>query len=337
MTKIPHPGAYPSPKDTRDWLYRAVSTRSISEIPTEGGIDSVPLIIHNQGNLPTCTGESGSYLQMINQYFETGQMVDLSPIFLYKMNKQLDGLPPDTEGSTVKATVESLRLNGVCREILFPSTKENYEKPLPNSRQMGKILRNAYQNRIVAYTKCLDLDDILVALSDKKPVIFSMYLLSNFYKARKGRVPVQVGGDNIGGHAMVALRYNQDSRLIKVAQSWGKSGLTDNGYMYIPFDWFTYDVKSDFPMLMEAYTVLDFIPDEVERLPDKFTINKKSPVKIELNGKVLKNFDLPPFLINEIGEPLINTGILEKIFNSITGTRAKVIWDQEILTLKINI
>ncbi|MGI6226871.1 MAG: C1 family peptidase, partial [Peptococcales bacterium] len=290
-----------------------------------------------QGNLPTCTGEAGSYLQMINQYFETGQMIDLSAMFLYKMNRMIDGLPPDIEGSTVKAAVESLRLKGVCREILYPSTKANYEKPLPAGRKMGQILRNAYQNRIVAYTKCLDLNDILLALAEKKPVIFSIYLMSNFYKGRRGRVPVQVGGDNVGGHAMVAVRYNKEEGWVKVAQSWGRGGLTDNGYMYIPFSWFEYEVKPDFPMLMEAYTVIDYIPKEDERLPEKFTINKKSPIKIELNGKTLNNFELPPFLINELGVPLINTGILEKIFNSITNTRAKVTWDPETLTLRINI
>lgn len=337
MTTIPHPGAYPSPKDSRDWLYRSISKTSIDNIPVEGGLDDIPLIIHDQGDLPTCTGEAGAYLQMINQYFETGQMIDLSPMFLYKINRLIDGLPPDTEGSTVKAAVESLRLKGVCREILYPSTKANYERPLPSGRYMGHILRNAYQNRIVAYTKCLDLNEILVALSDKKPVIFSIYLLSNFYKARRGKVPVQVGGDNIGGHAMVALRYNQEEKWVKVVQSWGRGGLTDKGYMYIPFDWFSYEVKPDFPMLMEAYTVIDFIPKEEERLPSKFTINKNSPVNIELNGQLLKNFNLPPFLINELGAPLIHTGILEKIFNSITGTRAKVIWDAETLTLRINI
>ncbi|MGI6226360.1 MAG: hypothetical protein ACOYJ1_08915, partial [Peptococcales bacterium] len=87
MPVIPHPGAYPSPKDSRDWLYRTISETSIDNIPVEGGIDDVPLIIHDQGNLPTCTGEAGSYLQMINQYFETGQMIDLSAMFLYKMNR----------------------------------------------------------------------------------------------------------------------------------------------------------------------------------------------------------------------------------------------------------
>ncbi|NLT94451.1 MAG: C1 family peptidase [Clostridia bacterium] len=337
MTMIPHPGAYPSPKDARDWLYRTISKVSINDIPVEGGIEPVPLIIHNQGDLPICTGEAGAYLQMINQYFETGQMIDLSAMFIYKMNKLIDGLPPDLEGSTVKATVETLRLKGVCREILYPTTKENYEKPLPGSRQMGRILRNAYQNRIVAYTKCLNLEDMLIALAEKKPVIFSLYLLSNFYKARRGRVPREVGGDNIGGHAMVAIRYNLEEKWVKVVQSWGRGGLTDKGYMYIPFEWFDHQVKPNFPALMEAYTVIDYIPKEEERLPEKFTINKKSPVKIELNGQTLKNFELPPFLINELGEPLINTGILEKIFNSITGTRAKVTWDPETLTLKINI
>ncbi|MDK2823492.1 MAG: hypothetical protein PWQ67_1429 [Clostridia bacterium] len=337
MVKIPHPGAYPSPKDHRDWLHRVISKTSIEDIPVEGGLDDVPLIIHDQGDLPICTGEAGSYLQMVNQYFETGQMIDLSAMFIYKMNRKIDGLPPDTEGSTVKATVDTLRLRGVCREILFPSTKANYEKPLPGNRQLGRILRNAYQNRIIAYTKCLNLDDILVALSEKKPVIFSMYLLSNFYKARRGRVPNQVGGDNVGGHAMLALKYNQEEKWVKVAQSWGKNdSLTDNGYMYIPFNWFTYNVKPDFPMLMEAYTVLDYIPEEVDRVPDKLTVSK-GLVKIEINGQSIKDLRLVPFLINELGTPLVHTDIIEKIIGNITGQKVKVVWDADNYIIKINI
>ncbi|MFZ7104870.1 MAG: C1 family peptidase [Peptococcaceae bacterium] len=335
--RISHPGAYPSPRDSRDWLHKNVSKTLIRNIPAEGGIDEVPLIIHDQEDLPTCTGEAGSYLQMINQYFETGQMVDLSPMFLYKMNREIDGLPPETEGSTVKATVQTLRIRGVCREILFPSTRANYERALPGNRQLGRILRNAYQNRIVAYTKCLDLDDILTALAEKKPVIFSMYLLSNFYKARRGLVPASVGGDNIGGHAMVALKYNLDERWVKVTQSWGRSSpLTDKGYMYIPFDWFTYNVKPDFPMLMEAYTVLDYIPEEAKQMSSSLALSKL-PVKIEVNNEVVKDLNIQPILINETGIPLVRAEILEKVFESLTGQKVKVTWNQDDYVLKINI
>ncbi|MFZ5942605.1 MAG: C1 family peptidase [Bacillota bacterium] len=336
MASIPHPGAYPSPKDPRDWLYRVVNKKTVDQIPVEEGIEEIPLIIHNQGDLPTCTGEAGAYLQMINQYFETGEMVDLSAMFLYKMNREIDGLPPETKGSTVKAAVETLRIRGICKEILFPSTIANYEKPLPNTKTLGRILRNAYQNRIIAYTKCLDLNDILVALSEKKPVIFSIYLLGNFYKARKGWVPPRVAGEKIGGHAMVAVRYNKEKKWIKVVQSWGRGGLTDNGYMYIPFDWFTSYVKSDFPMLMEAYTVIDYIPEEAERIPETLTVFKNQ-VNIELNGKTINDVNVPPLLFNELGVTLVHTGVMEKLFESITGKKAIITWDKDNNVLKINI
>lgn len=336
--RIPHPGAYPSPLDPRDWLHKNVSKTLVRNIPVQGGIDDdIPLIIHDQGDLPTCTGEAGAYLQMINQYFETGQMIDLSPMFIYKMNRQIDGLPPETEGSTVKATVQTLKIRGVCREILFPSTKINYERPLPGNRQLGRILRNAYQNRIVAYTKCQDLDDILTALAEQRPVIFSMYLLSNFYNARRGWVPKNVGGDNVGGHAMVAVKYNLDEKWVKVTQSWGKnSPLTEKGYMYIPFDWFTHKVKADFPMLMEAYTVLDYIPEDVKKIPSNLTVDNL-PVKIEVNNQLVRDPDIQPLLIKELGRPLMQTEILEKIFESLTGSKVQVTWDNNNNILKINI
>lgn len=337
MRNFAHPGAYPSPKDPRDWLFKNITKTNIEDIDVEGGLDDVPLIIHNQGDLPTCTGEAGAYLQMINQYLETGEMVDLSAMFIYKMNKKLDGLAPDVEGSTAKATVKTLKLKGVCREILYPSTKNSYEKSFPNNpRKTGRIYRNAYQNRIMAYTKCENLDDILIALAENKPVLFTMYLLSDFYKARNGRVPQTVGGRNIGGHAMVALRYNKEESWVKVAQSWGKSSLTDNGYMYIPFSWFKSKVKDDFPMLMDAYTVLDYLPKEAERVPGTLTVDQKL-VKILVNGQEVKDMNIPPLLISELGKPVVYADVLEQLLENIIGKKAKVVWDGEEYTLKINI
>jgi len=337
MGKFPHPGAYPSPVDDRDWLHSVVSKTNIKDIPVEGGVGDVPLIIHDQRDMPICTGEAGAYLQMINQYYETGHMLDLSSMFIYKQNKEIDGIPPDIEGSTVKATVQTLRLKGVCREILYPSNKRTYNSSLPQGRQMARIMRNAYRNRIVAYTKCQDLNDMLVALSEKRPVIFSLYLLSDFYNAERGIVPSEVGGDNVGGHAMVALKYNLEEEWVKVAQSWGGSSeRTDRGYMYIPFSWFRYKLRRDFPLLMDAYTVLDYIPEETERLPQKLTVSKRL-VNIEINGQRVKDMNIPPILINGLGTALVHTNLLEQIMRDLTGKEVKIAWDADNYTIKINI
>jgi hypothetical protein len=332
------PGAFQSVKDPRDWLFSTVAgVKTIKDIPVKGGIDDLPLIIRDQKDLPTCTGEAGRYIQMISQYYETGKITDLSAMFIYNLNKQHDGLPPDAEGSTLRATADTLRLLGVCREILFPSVKSNYLLTPGGSEMMA----DAYQHRIVAYTKCRNLEDILLSLADKKPVMFSMFLLSDFFKAKNGKVPAKVGGGFVGGHAMVAVSYDLEQEWVKIVQSYGTdTSLTDKGYMYIPFSWFEF-VFEDFggwPMLMDAYNVLDFIPPTPVEVPEKITVGKRLPT-IEVNGQEIKG-RIPAIIAQEWDATLVHIRVLEQIssiMEQITGHKVEVKWDENNYVVRINI
>lgn len=332
------PGAVQSIKDSRDWLFSAVAgAKSIADIPVEGGLDDIPLIIRDQKDVPTCTGEAGRYMQMISQYLETGKITDLSAMFIYNLNRTHDGLPPDTDGSTMRATADTLRLWGVCKEILFPSVKNNYRITPGGSG----VMTDAYNHRIIAYTKCVTLEDILLSLADKKPAMFSMFLLSDFFKAQKGWVPKQVGGGFVGGHAMVAVTYNLDQEWVKIVQSYGSdTTLTDKGYMYIPFSWFRYRFYDfgDFPMLMDAYNVLDYVPPQQVTVPDKITIGKRLP-RVEINGQLVTG-RIPAIIAEEWEATLVHIRVLEQIsaiMEQITGYKVQVIWDADDYAVKINI
>mgnify|MGYP000970635771 CR=1 FL=1 len=249
-------GAFSSVVDSRELTYGQYCSRSIGGLPAVGGVGKMPLVIHHQHRLPTCTGEAGASLRAITYYQQTGRVADFSALFIYKMNRLYDGLASNVRGSTLKATMQSLEYKGACRERLYPSTKANCDRPFPNARQGGKLLlADAAQFKMGDYLRCANIDDMLLALADGRPVIFSLVIYTDFYLADRGLVSSEIAGERIGGHSMVAMNYDLQRELLEVVQSWGKSteGPTDHGYMYIPFSWFR-QKKEGRSLLLEAYT-----------------------------------------------------------------------------------
>jgi hypothetical protein len=96
-------GLHKSYNTHTDWLtQKAFPTKTIKNIKTKGGIDEgFQFKIKDQFQFPICTGFA-SYIQEYWQYKETGTYTDLSPMFVYKINKLHDGLQPGLEGSTTK-------------------------------------------------------------------------------------------------------------------------------------------------------------------------------------------------------------------------------------------
>lgn len=249
-------GALTGRWDSRELTYGQYSYRNSFQLPPNGGVGRMPLVIHHQHKLPTCTGEAGASLRAVEHYLQTGQIQDFSAMYIYKMNRLYDGLAANVKGSTLRATMQSLQHKGVCRERLYPSTKSNCDHPFPTARQGGKVLlADGAQFKIGDYLRCADLEDMLMALADGHAVIFSMIIYTDFYHADRGLVSREITGEKIGGHSMVAINYDLQQELLEVVQSWGKDpgGPTDRGYMYIPFSWFRKNSKSS---LLEAYTMI---------------------------------------------------------------------------------
>lgn len=321
-----------------DWIGKNVyGAITITDIPDEKNIiDLSKLIIHNQENIPACTGCSGAKAQEINQYKETGKMEALSWLDLYKLNKSNDGIPGQ-EGSTMQATVDNLRFYGVTLEVILRSTWANYiDKYLVRSKEaieVGKF------NRIASYVTTPTIEEILVMLAKGNPVVFGMLLTSNFFDTKNGFVPDEPHGFILGGHAMTAVGYNITQRFpyldgyIIIPQSWGMADFTDNGFMYIPFKWFravlelTVDIK--IPHLDDAYACLDFIPPKEIVMPEIITV-KPDNIIIRVDGKPV---DLPPemvkpFIAEELGATLVHVRNIKPIIEALIGEEVYIEWNE---------
>ena len=252
-----YPGAL-NIKEDEGLLYKEICAARRQDLPKKADLGEIPLIIRHQYKLPICTGEAGAYLRSILYYQEKQEIINFSGMFIYKMNRLFyDGLSAQTKGSTLKATMQTLVNRGVCRENSYNSNYYTLRKPFfAAGRKCDAILKEAKTFTINNFARLESLDDILLALANGLPVVFSLIIFTDFLEAKQGVVSSQIKGQKIGGHAMVALGYDFNTEQVRVVQSWGKNLPTNQGYMYIPFSWFKAKIKNQTPLLIEAYVPL---------------------------------------------------------------------------------
>ncbi len=81
-------------------------------------------------------------------------------------------------------------------------------------------------------------------LSEGKPVVFAMMIHDNMWSAQGGLIPMPTAtSEPVGGHAIVAVGYDNQKRHFIIRNSWGTEW-GDKGYGYLPYDYFRNDVKA---------------------------------------------------------------------------------------------
>ena len=252
-----YPGAL-NIKEEEGLLYKDICASMQQIFSVRADLWEIPFVIRHQYKLPICTGEAGAYLRSILYYQQQKEILNFSGMFIYKMNRLFyDGLSPQTKGSTLKATMQTLVNRGVCLEKSYNSNYYTLRKPFfVEGRRSDAILKEAKNYTIENFARLESLDDILSALANGLPVVFSLIIFTDFLEAKEGVVSAQIRGKKIGGHAMVALGYDLNTEQVRVVQSWGKGFPTNQGYMYIPFSWFRAKLANQTPLLIEAYVPL---------------------------------------------------------------------------------
>jgi hypothetical protein len=253
------------------------------------------VIIHDQGQRGKCTGEAVAYTQAIMDMYERSVYVQYSPEFAWRINK-LNGEDtwPGQEGSSVRSGCKTLTKYGVCQEPELPYVYTPAEPTWPSQ----DIINKAFPNRSVAYARVTTEQEFKHALyTQKRPIMFAIIVFTNYTKMVNGVWPDPTPND-IGnmGHAMVVVGWKKiNGRNYWVClNSWGKGQPTNNGFVYISFDYMAMQMDL-YPVLMDAFTFVDLVEVKIPDVlyPEKVTIT------IRVNGNVIDTKDAPPLLIND--------------------------------------
>lgn len=229
-------------QDERDYVF--VGAIDLSQLPKS--VDLRPLCppIYDQGNLGSCTANAGaaSYSMLIKQPNKL-----FSRLFLYHQERVLEHTVNQDAGAQMREIGRTLGKYGVCEEQYMPYTDKGLLES-PSKEAFG----NALQHRITQYHSVRGLSGIKQALAQSKPVLIGMVVFESFETqevAATGLLPMPKSNEeNLGGHAVLVVGYDDEKQVLIVRNSWGVEW-GDKGYFYMPYSYVNSGLAYDFWVL----------------------------------------------------------------------------------------
>lgn len=209
--------------------------------------------IENQKDLGSCTAHAGIGLLEYYQKRALGKHVDLSKLFLYKTTRKLLGLTGD-QGAYLRTTMQSMVMFGAPPESYYPYNVSQFDtEPTAFHYAMAHNFRSVRYYRLdQGPSRQANLERILTSIAGGMPCMFGFTVYSSFPMDGEGAlIPMPKPGDYVlGGHAVVAVGYDDTQKLLLIRNSWG-TGWGNAGYGLLPYDYILTGLADDFWNLVQ--------------------------------------------------------------------------------------
>jgi C1A family cysteine protease len=250
-------GWKPDTFDARDMTYQYPFT--ISALPPVVDLRNLftAIPVEDQGNIGSCTANALCGIFEHLHYIARGGHTDFSRLFLYYLERHREGTTNEDAGAMIRTGIKVLASHGCCAETLWPYRVGNVFVP-----PTQQALQAADKNKALAYRRVRGLNALKVALHTGNPVAFGFQIYSSAEAPNvsvTGKIPVPVRRGWFtreklrGGHAVLAVGYNDDLGHVVFRNSWG-SGWGELGYGYLPYEFVDDpDLSGDFWLISKAF------------------------------------------------------------------------------------
>lgn len=231
-------GWVPDLPDARDHLFSAPQ-EVLDDLPTKVDLRPGCPPVYDQGQLGSCTANAinGAYQFMQRKQKQRDFMP--SRLFVYYNERVMEGTVDTDSGAMIRDGIKSVANAGVCPEDMWP-----YDIAEFRTRPTKQCYTDARKNQAIVYRRVLNssLHQLQGALASGTPVVFGFSVYESFESqevARTGTVPLPPRGEKLlGGHAVLAVGYDDATQRFLVRNSWGASW-GDNGYCTMPYGYLT--------------------------------------------------------------------------------------------------
>lgn len=205
--------------------------------------------VYNQGMTNACVGFST--VGGLGEYFarKRGWAMRFSPRYLWNLGRKMEGSVDQNVGMYLEDAIKVIDNLGMLPEQSYPFLSTNPEEPafaqvltqLPSNAQIEQAKKFRISQ---GWERISSVHAMKKALSEGKPVVFAMMIFSNINEGVNGVIPMPGPQDEpLGGHAIVAVGYDNVRRHFIIRNSWGAEW-GDKGYGYLPYDYFRALVKA---------------------------------------------------------------------------------------------
>ena len=237
-------GWVPDRPDQRDQLYSAIAAPP-RKLPPAVDLRATCSPVENQGQLGSCTANAlVGNLEFLEE--KVGKKVtDLSRLFIYYNERAMEGTVNEDAGAMIRDGVKTLVKLGVCTEKTW-----GYNIAKFAVKPSVACYRQALTHQLQSYHRILTTAEMRACLAEGYPFVFGFTVYEAFESAtvaKTGKLDLPKPKEKtLGGHAVMAVGYDDASKRFLVRNSWGADwGL--QGYFTMPYDYLdNRDLADDF-------------------------------------------------------------------------------------------
>ncbi|CAE7618119.1 unnamed protein product [Symbiodinium natans] len=229
---------------------KAEGTKEIVDLrPMNGGFP-----IFDQGHLGSCTANAlaaAFHFTLHKMEVENHKdFADFTPsrLFIYYNERLVEGSVNQDAGAMIRDGIKVMSKVGVCPESVWKyDDGPSFFKQEPDA----KAYEIAQKCRVMGYARVAqDLSQFKMCIKSGYPFVFGFAVLSSFQTAEVARtgkmVMPQATDQQLGGHAVCAVGYDDFQQCFIVRNSWGEAW-GDKGYFYMPYEYICHPaLASDF-------------------------------------------------------------------------------------------
>ncbi len=207
---------------------------TLTELPEKVDLRPKCPTVYDQGQIGSCTANAIAAALEFDLLKEGREPFTPSRLFIYYNERALEGSLGSDSGAELRDGCKSVATAGVCPEIQWPYLENLlFVKPEVVCYQEARrdLARNYFrlQQQLFALKSCL---------SAGYPFVFGFTVYDAFESdevAASGVLNLPGPGESvIGGHAVMAVGYDEKEKRFIIRNSWG-SGWGMHGYFTIPF------------------------------------------------------------------------------------------------------
>lgn len=229
-------GWIPDLPDYRDHMY-IVSFDPSEVLPSSVDLRSSCPPVYDQGHLGSCTSNAIAGLLEFDQIREKLSSIFVpSRLFIYYNERAIEGTVSSDSGAQIRDGIKSVGKVGACSETEWPYDISKFTIQPPDS-----CYQDALQHRAIVYRRVnRDLIQMKSCLAEGYPFVFGFTVYSSFESDEVTKTGVmslpQPGEKVLGGHAVMAVGYDDSTQRLLVRNSWGASW-GQEGYFTMPYDY----------------------------------------------------------------------------------------------------
>lgn len=199
--------------------------------------------VYQQGSLHSCTANAIGAAFGFLEIKSGNPGFDPSRLFIYYNERKLENTTDSDSGAYLRDGIKCIASSGICEEAAWPYELGKFSDQPPDASYQAALTYKA-----LSYFRLnnANIDELKSCLAAGFPFVFGFAVYDSFYDADGNGGIVRLPGNETmkGGHAVLAVGYDDATERFTVQNSWG-TAVGDRGYYYMPYKYLTSNQLAD--------------------------------------------------------------------------------------------